>query len=578
VVETVIWYVAYGSNMAADRLNAYLLGSGAEGKYGSHRAASDGSPPQMTRVISVPHSLYFAGPSIRWHGGVAFLSLQRSRDTINAIAYRMTLDQFRHLIASENGVEDFSLDLDPASIPEGSWTPLPVFADGTDTRAKYNALLRLPNFDEFAAITLTTWRDLPLCAPSQSYLDVFKEGLEASDLEPGNIAAYISGLVRESETSTHQPINAGSYSTASDLNVNLPAVAGEATGFPSLAVNKTYREITGSMAAPVLGWLNKSSSNPTRCWIYATLDDGEKAIVSEQCADLLQDNGWAVHNIQLTIPVPIRFRRESGRMGDIQGADVLQINPADAHLLGDWALVASPHLSAPMRVKVRPHVVPGTIRLGYASRLLLGLAPHENVVCQPIRRAHKSLWAHVCVLWVKLLEWIFGAPPVAFRSTEGLVGDDGRAIVRVDTTALDFLGLDSGDRVVVSWARNRTLARVLLHTDLTRSWMNQHQLIGATGAQLRVETGSVESRIKSPEHLRVALSSTVRSALEIPPDTVVRLRRSLPFMLRKNAALLSIPVTGLFVAIIAVPDVPKWYAAAFVVLVTALTGISLRLK
>jgi hypothetical protein len=72
------------------------------------------------------------------------------------------------------------------------------------------------------------------------------------------------------------------------------------------------------------------------------------------------------------------------------------------------------------------------------------------------------------VRWVG--EHAIGAPPLALRATEGLVGDDGTA-VRVDRTALDYIGVSPGEQVIVSWATRRTTARILLQTEETaREW------------------------------------------------------------------------------------------------------------
>ena len=54
------------------------------------------------------------------------------------------------------------------------------------------------------------------------------------------------------------------------------------------------------------------------------------------------------------------------------------------------------------------------------------------------------------------------------------------------------------------------------------------------------------------------LSSTVRHGLNIPPDSIVRIRRSVGYMLQKNAALLALPVAGLALAFFAIPGVPGW--------------------
>lgn len=573
-----VWYVAYGSNMLPDRLNAYLVGSDDASPYGRHAAAIDTSPPLKQQSLWVKHSLYFAGSSARWQGGVAFLSLvQAPNAPICAVAYLISESQLHHVIASENGVKEVPWTFDSKTLQPGQWTPIPVLTQGRENRAKYNALIRLQDIDGAPAVTLTTWRHLDPAPPSLNYLDIFTAGVRESRLvDPARVDEYVRSLVNDSTSTPYQPIKPAFLANASPMRMVVSAQEGKSTGSPSLKIDKKFAEFTNSDVAPVLGFIATRSGRRIPTWVYAS-HDRDDAVLSAAVVESLHDDGAGTDEIDLNIPVPIHFRRISGRAGDIPEEDVIQLHPDDADLLGEWALVTSPQLSAPMKVERRYHVTRGSVRIAYASRLLLGLGDGGRIVCQPIGREPSKLTSRVGLAIHKSLEWALGAPPMCFRSTEGLVGDDGRAIVRVDQTAMDFLGLGSGDQVVVTWARRRTPARVLLHTELTRSWMEK-QLTEATGSQYRDPTGTVESRIKSPEHLRVWVSSTVRSELEIPPDTVVRLRRSLPHLLAKNTALLAIPATGWFLSLIAKPNLSWQIALTFAVIAIGLIVIPLRMK
>jgi hypothetical protein len=69
----------------------------------------------------------------------------------------------------------------------------------------------------------------------------------------------------------------------------------------------------------------------------------------------------------------------------------------------------------------------------------------------------------------------------------------------------------------------------------------------------------------------------VRYHLEIPPDTVVRLRRSVLHLVGRNALTLSLPFIGLAIAALAVPGVPTWIWAVVLTLALVLALVPLRL-
>jgi len=54
------------------------------------------------------------------------------------------------------------------------------------------------------------------------------------------------------------------------------------------------------------------------------------------------------------------------------------------------------------------------------------------------------------------------------------------------------------------------------------------------------------------------MSSDVRHALDVPPDTIVLVRRSIPHVLSRSAANLVVPFAGLAIAALAVPGVSLW--------------------
>ena len=110
--------------------------------------------------------------------------------------------------------------------------------------------------------------------------------------------------------------------------------------------------------------------------------------------------------------------------------------------------------------------------MGYGSNLdvgtLLGITDDEPLYLSPVNEViayRQRVWSALtgAVRWVG--EHAIGAPPLALPATEALVGDDGRAVVRVDRTALDYIGVSPGEQVIVSWATRRTTARISLQTE-----------------------------------------------------------------------------------------------------------------
>ena len=94
-----LWYAAYGSNLARDRLEAYLSAAGRPAPPRHYPGARDASPPSDDRPLLLPGHL-FAGESPTWGGGIAFYDAD-ARGTVYARAYRITAEQFSDLAAQE---------------------------------------------------------------------------------------------------------------------------------------------------------------------------------------------------------------------------------------------------------------------------------------------------------------------------------------------------------------------------------------------------------------------------------------------------------------------------------------------
>lgn len=569
-----IWYVSYGSNMDEGRLVSYLQGASADGPFGAHRAAADPTPPKDSRWIQLDHELFFAGESSRWGGSVAFLSVDQGREPSVGRAYMLSWEQFLHLAAHENSVRQPDWwSLGPDSLRACSWLRLPV-------GAKYDALMRLPDIDGLAAYTISTARSLEKSRPTEPYLAVLAATLANCPLLP-DPANYL-GRATERSSGTI----AISTPPAAPLRAQVRLRRHRSTGYPSVLVDRARLPWLGT-ADVGLATVRIERGNARPVFV-ATHEEVELEVDPESSAptllastQLLWDCGlprsqsecWA----ELEIAQPTSFRALSARSGDVALSDHIQVSAEDATRLGHWALIQVDRMIVPVRVEARDHVKQGQVRINYALRNLLGLRDRpRRVSVQPLASGDGLAVNPAARAFRNVVEWLLGAPTVSLRAYEGLVGDDALPIVRVDPTALDFIGVQSGDSVVVTWARRYVQARVLLQDDTTRDRM-ERQLLGTT-QQIRMNLVDDESRRETPAHLRVWVSSRVRSDLGIPVDTVVRIRRSLGHVVLGQTSTLAFPVAGLFIAAIAVPDVWWFWWLCLLVVVIVLAIVPTRLK
>jgi hypothetical protein len=95
-----VWYVAYGSNMAAERLACYLEGGRPPGGSRAHPGARDPRPPRRSVPVDLPGAVYFAGHSSLWGGGVAFYDHEADGPTL-ARGYLVTAAQLADIAAQE---------------------------------------------------------------------------------------------------------------------------------------------------------------------------------------------------------------------------------------------------------------------------------------------------------------------------------------------------------------------------------------------------------------------------------------------------------------------------------------------
>lgn len=95
-----VWYVSYGSNMSGTRLSCYLEGGCPPGGSRHNPGARDPRPPRHSIAVGLPGSVYFAGESTQWGGGVAFYD-HATPGPAAGRAYLVTAQQFADIAAQE---------------------------------------------------------------------------------------------------------------------------------------------------------------------------------------------------------------------------------------------------------------------------------------------------------------------------------------------------------------------------------------------------------------------------------------------------------------------------------------------
>ncbi|MFZ5846507.1 MAG: histone deacetylase [Actinomycetota bacterium] len=98
--EGEVWYVSYGSNMSAARLACYIEGGCPPGGSRVNPGARDPRLPRHSIGVELPGSVYFAGESSQWGGGVAFYDHQTPGPAAGR-AYLVTAQQFADIAAQE---------------------------------------------------------------------------------------------------------------------------------------------------------------------------------------------------------------------------------------------------------------------------------------------------------------------------------------------------------------------------------------------------------------------------------------------------------------------------------------------
>ena len=187
-----VWYVAYGSNLSADRFRFYLRGGRPPGGLRTYPGCRDGTEPARTVPLVVRGSLSFTGASTAWGGGTAVFDPDGT-GRVAAAAYLLSAGQLADVLAQEMR-RDPGEDLDLQTLRrEGRHRYGP---------GRYETIVHLGVRDGIPLVTLTSepFDDAPLAAPTDAYLRTMEVGLrETHGWGPAEVRAYLAAIPGMSE-------------------------------------------------------------------------------------------------------------------------------------------------------------------------------------------------------------------------------------------------------------------------------------------------------------------------------------------------------------------------------------------
>ncbi len=187
-----VWYVSYGSNMSLRRFACYIEGGTPPGGTRRNPGARDRRLPERTITVDLPGTVYFAGESPQWGGGVAFYDHTRPGFTA-ARGYLVTAEQFADIAAQE-------MYRAPRSDDPLAALVLAPLRDGRHELGpgRYETLVEVGRVDDLPLLTFTSPHGIdqvPHTAPVDTYLSMVADGLrESRGWDDGRVASYLSSI------------------------------------------------------------------------------------------------------------------------------------------------------------------------------------------------------------------------------------------------------------------------------------------------------------------------------------------------------------------------------------------------
>jgi hypothetical protein len=179
--------------MSAERLACYIEGGRPPGGTRTNPGARDRTRPARSIPVDLPGTVYFAGQSPQWGGGVAFYDHETPGWTA-ARGYLVTAGQLADIAAQEM----YRVPRDDDPLEQVVQGPLD---DGRHEvgPGRYETLVEVGRHEDVPLLTFTSPHGMDhveQTSPSQAYLDTVRLGLrESRGWDDDRLESYLGPLV-----------------------------------------------------------------------------------------------------------------------------------------------------------------------------------------------------------------------------------------------------------------------------------------------------------------------------------------------------------------------------------------------
>lgn len=302
-------------------------------------------------------------------------------------------------------------------------------------------------------------------------------------------------------------------------------------------------------------------------------------------------------DVKISVPRSLRVKVVPALIDDLPSGDEAQVSDEIRQQVcgkNGWTLIVCEGCSFPVRLHSRK-MLSANIRLSLLTRALICSAgtPQDPAEVQltPLFDDHSAMDESTTTLrrafqkfrrivrWLvrytnrgfeSLLRLLLGAPVVTLRTSGALVGDDNEQVVRLNSGVFPLLGIKPGEHVCISWANRFAMAVALEAGKMTP------EEVEAIKQLKRVDLFGDTTESPALDHLTIGVSAKLRFDLGIPRSTVLCVRRRLMTAFLGQLNQLTIPVLGLVLAAVAVPNVTFKAIALWFIPVLILGMLPLR--
>lgn len=493
-----VWYAAYGSNLAFERFMAYIQGGTPEGSTRHHRGCSDPTPPREDRPCRIPHRLYFARQARSWGGGgVAFVRPEPEPEPEHAALgrrYLVTRAQLVEILEQENGVERgaFSGEVPEELLGDGEPGQRVALPEGW-----YDLLLCVgrapaggPEAPEVPVWTFTGSRDLSGegRAPSAAYLGTIGVGL---------LESYW-GVEAELEAGPHRL-------SLEELEESLLAAVPEHPGREAKVSEALRRTL------PLVVGRTTERGKAGRTFIVQLHPDDRRLLGLGRRRGLLRRRARSVileaYHARKTLSVRAILhvpRRREGASSDLR---------------------------------------PGTVNMDQKLRQALGVQLGDRVMVrrpEGEERKPKERRNPLVRLAHRLLQAFGGVQSQIMRVQRARYADMEISVCRIPATGFDVLGLEPGDYVVIESVTAKLRMRALEATD----GMQRTRAVRAKTARGVEDCHDTLSLWRSPtpdaDLPMILMDFDARQALSVTPCESVYVYRDVVSLLWKQLRVLGL--------------------------------------